>query len=60
MSDTDWGEKGDRGGAVWGDRRSSWALWMDFVSSIKAGPIEWLNVGRLDDRLIKEAAEWGI
>jgi len=32
---------------------------MDFVSSIKAGPIEWLNVGRLDDRLIKEAAEWG-
>gem|GEM_PF-5928141 len=60
MSDTDWSEKGDRGGAVWGDRRSSWALWVDFVSSIKPAPIEWLNVGRLDDRLIKQAAERGI
>jgi len=60
VSDTDWDEVGDRGEVVWGDRLSSWPLWMDFVSSVRPRPIEWLNVGRLDDRLMEEAVERGI
>ena len=35
----------------------SWASWVDFVKSIKQGPIRWLDIGCLDDAFFEEALQ---
>lgn len=38
----------------------SWAHWVDFVSSLKQGPIRWLDIGCFNGALVEKALQQGI